>query len=78
MELGGSAVGPRRADERIVADRVHVFTDATTGTDTWRQAQDDDGILGAVAAPDRVRLIDVPWWPGREGMAAGPGVALGA
>ena len=57
-------MGPRRADERIVADRVHVFTDATTGTDTWRQAQNDDGILGAVAAPDRVRLIDVPWWLG--------------
>ncbi len=33
VELAGYAVGPRRNDERIAADRVYLFTDATTGAD---------------------------------------------
>ena len=66
VELGGYAVGPRRGDERIVANRVYLFTDATTGTDAWRQAQDDYGILGATAPPDDIRLVDVPWRPGEK------------
>ena len=55
-----------RDDERIVADRVYLFTDAPTGADAWRQAQDDYGILGATAPPDDIRLVDVPWRPGEK------------
>lgn len=66
VELGGYAAGPRRGDERIVANRVYLFTDAATGTDAWRQAQDDYGILGATAPPDDIRLVDVPWRPGEK------------
>ena len=53
-------------DERIVADRVYLFTDAPTPADAWRQAQDDYGILGALAPPDDIRLVDVPWRPGEK------------
>ena len=62
-------------DERIVADRVYLFTDAPTPADAWRQAQDDYGILGATAPPDDIRLVDVPWRPGREGVVAEVGVS---
>ena len=71
VELGGYAVGPRRGDERIVANRVYLFTDAATGTDAWRRAQDDYGILGATAPPDDIRLVDVPWRPGEKAWLLG-------
>jgi len=71
VELGGYAVGPRRDGERIVANRVYLFTDATTGADAWRQAQDDYGILGATAAPEDIRLVDVPWRPGERAWLLG-------
>ena len=45
---------------------MYLFTDAPTGADAWRQAQDDYGILGATAPPDDVRLVDVPWRPGEK------------
>jgi hypothetical protein len=75
VELAGYAVGSRRNDERIAADRVYLFTDATTGADAWRQAQDDYGILGAAATPDHIDLVDVPGgrarrpgcWSGTDG-----------
>ena len=66
VELAGYAVGPRRNDERIAADRVYLFTDAPTGADAWRQAQDDYGILGAAAPPDDIDLVCVPWRPGEK------------
>ena len=66
VEFGGYAIGPDRADEGIVADRVFLFTDATDGADAWRQAAGDYGILGALAPPDEVRLVDVPWRPGEK------------
>ena len=75
VELGGHAIGPRRDDERIVADRVYLFTDATTGADAWRQAQDDYGILGATAPPDDIRLVDVPWRPGEKAWLLRVGVS---
>ena len=65
VELAGYAVGPRRSDERIAADRVYLFTDAPTGADAWRQAQEDFGILAA-APPDDIDLVDVPWRPGEK------------
>jgi hypothetical protein len=71
VELGGYAVGPRHGGERIVANRVYLFTDAPTGTDAWRQARDDYGILGAIAAPDDVRLVGVPWRPGEKAWLLG-------
>ncbi len=66
VELAGYAVGPRRNDEHIAADRVYLLTDATTAADAWRQAQDDYGILGAAAPPDDIDLVDVPWRPGEK------------
>ena len=66
VELGGHVIGPPGDDERIVADRVYLFTDAPTPADAWRQAQDDYGILGATAPPDDIRLVDVPWRAGEN------------
>ena len=66
VELGGYAVGPHGDEERIAADRVYLFTQATTGVDAWRQAQDDYGILGATATPEHITLVDVPWRPGEK------------
>jgi len=45
---------------------VYLFTDAPTPADAWRQAQDDYGILGGLAPPDDIRLVDVPWRPGEK------------
>ena len=66
VELGGHVIGSDRDHDRIVADRVYLFTDAPTPADARRQAQDDYGILGALAPPGDIRLVDVPWRPGEK------------